>query len=768
MLPYFWYILKLVICSGILFGYYWLFLRNKIFHQYNRFYLLTALVLSLLLPLLKIDFWQQDNQHSQVIKALQVVSVSDDYMNNVIISANKESWSAQQLYPLLYWAVSITCFLVLLQTFFAIRSLLKKHPVQKIDDISFVNTNDKSTPFSFLQYIFWNAGIDMDTFTGKQIFKHELVHVKEKHTYDKLFINILLVFFWCNPFFWLYRKELNMIHEFIADKKAVENSDTSAFAAMILQATYPQHRFPITNNFFYSPIKRRIAMLTKKKNPRLSYIARIMVLPLAVIVFAAFSFKVKDRSPRLKGMASFPLLDTLPSNAQLPTGAQWATAADKSKVEEIDPEKALLIMNGKVMGKGAGAANNGEFNQIVANSITVTWLQRKDAIAKYGSDGADGACEVSYVDAIAIKTAYVDENKLAVFYVGMDNLLTVVAQNVKAEDLVVNVSAGKILGINGKYIVKVSHPGEVTLSFSKRDGTTLPGKFVLKAKLLPDPANENLKAYNPRNNTDTVPADVQERMLIEKKALEEKQKILLNQYSKVQLDRAEKELLLKSTNEAIRKTTLENKLKSQDLAKEKKLLLEEYNRAKLNDLQKEQSLKLSKTQLDILENKLKNQDLLKEKQKMLVEEYTKEQLATNEKLFLLKSKDAAMEKVLLEQKQLLLEKPNEDLVFVKTEQSPQFTGGEEAWKKYLQQHLKAGTPVDEGWKAGVYKVIIKFIVHTDGSVSDVQAENYKGSKTALHCIDIIKNAPKWQPAVQNGKKVNAFKKQPITFVIEEQ
>jgi hypothetical protein len=97
-----------------------------------------------------------------------------------------------------------------------------------------------------------------------------------------------------------------------------------------------------------------------------------------------------------------------------------------------------------------------------------------------------------------------------------------------------------------------------------------------------------------------------------------------------------------------------------------------------------------------------------------------------------------------------------------------FTGGDDAWRDYLQKHLKASTPVDEGWKAGKYTLIVKFIVHTDGSVSDVQTENYKGTKTSLHCIEVIKNAPAWQPAYQNGKKVNAYKKQPITFVIEEE
>ena len=98
-------------------------------------------------------------------------------------------------------------------------------------------------------------------------------------------------------------------------------------------------------------------------------------------------------------------------------------------------------------------------------------------------------------------------------------------------------------------------------------------------------------------------------------------------------------------------------------------------------------------------------------------------------------------------------------MFTETEVSPQFTGGEAAWKAYLQKNLKANIPVDEGWKAGKYTLVVKFIVHTDGTVSDVSTENYKASKSAEECIRVIKNAPKWQPALQNGRKVNAYKKQ---------
>ena len=106
-------------------------------------------------------------------------------------------------------------------------------------------------------------------------------------------------------------------------------------------------------------------------------------------------------------------------------------------------------------------------------------------------------------------------------------------------------------------------------------------------------------------------------------------------------------------------------------------------------------------------------------------------------------------------------------VFTQVEQNPQFTGGAEAWRKFLQANLKVNTPVDNGAKAGIYKVVLKFIVNADGSLSDIKCENDPGFGICAEAIRFIKTTQKWQPAVQNGKKVNAYLKQPITFVVED-
>jgi hypothetical protein len=230
------YLLKVMICSGVFTGYYWLALRNKLFHSWNRFYLLAAVVTSLLLPFVKISFTtepQSDNLPAYAI--LQTVTTNDVWFPEQTTVATK-TFTKEQISILLYTLVSIVLFAALLLTLLRIKKLITAYEHWKMKDLTFVDTDAKGTPFSFLHYIFWNREIDFDSAQGQQIFKHELIHVKEKHSVDKLFLQIVLIVFWINPFFWIIRKELTMIHEFIADRKSVKDSDASALAAMILIA----------------------------------------------------------------------------------------------------------------------------------------------------------------------------------------------------------------------------------------------------------------------------------------------------------------------------------------------------------------------------------------------------------------------------------------------------------------------------------------------------------------------------------------------------
>lgn len=107
----------------------------------------------------------------------------------------------------------------------------------------------------------------------------------------------------------------------------------------------------------------------------------------------------------------------------------------------------------------------------------------------------------------------------------------------------------------------------------------------------------------------------------------------------------------------------------------------------------------------------------------------------------------------------------ESKVFSTVEVEAEFPGGTPEWTKYLQKNLKANTPLKHRAPNGRYQVIVKFIVSKDGSIKDAAAETNHGYGMEEEVLRIIKKGPKWIPASQDGKTVNAYRRQPVTFVV---
>lgn len=123
--------------------------------------------------------------------------------------------------------------------------------------------------------------------------------------------------------------------------------------------------------------------------------------------------------------------------------------------------------------------------------------------------------------------------------------------------------------------------------------------------------------------------------------------------------------------------------------------------------------------------------------------------------------------VIDEGKNVIEEKKEDDenKVFEKVEVEASFPGGEREWRKYLERNLDANTPVENGAPEGTYTVVIQFIVDREGNISEVKSLTDKGYGMEEEAAKIIKRGPKWVPAVQNGRQVKAYRKQPITFVV---
>ncbi|MFN5376769.1 MAG: M56 family metallopeptidase, partial [Chitinophagaceae bacterium] len=289
MLPLFIYILKAILVSGILLGYYWIGLRNTRFHYYNRFYLVGTVLLSLVLPLLDLQWFSFSTPESAPVQ--QVVQFI--YQSEGIIPENQGlSWD--QILVLSLSLISAILLILFVIGVLKVYLLKSKGKVTVMERFDFIETALDEAPFSFFRNLFWREGLPVQDETGQRMLKHELTHIEQYHSYDKLFVAFTTYLFWVNPFYWLIRKELEVVHEFIADEEAVAGEDAAVLAEMLLKAHYHSNSLSVGQSFFYSSIKRRIIMLTSSKKVSYSYARRILILPVAIGVLALLSFTIKD------------------------------------------------------------------------------------------------------------------------------------------------------------------------------------------------------------------------------------------------------------------------------------------------------------------------------------------------------------------------------------------------------------------------------------------------------------------------------------------
>ncbi|HOZ69889.1 MAG TPA: energy transducer TonB [Chitinophagaceae bacterium] len=109
---------------------------------------------------------------------------------------------------------------------------------------------------------------------------------------------------------------------------------------------------------------------------------------------------------------------------------------------------------------------------------------------------------------------------------------------------------------------------------------------------------------------------------------------------------------------------------------------------------------------------------------------------------------------------------DENKIFDKVEIEASFPGGDSKWRQYLERNANGQVATDNGAPEGTYTTVVQFVVDKEGNISDVRALTNHGYGMEEEAIRVIKKGPKWSPAVQNGRQVKAYRKQPITFRVE--
>lgn len=283
------YLIKVSIGICLLYlTYIFLFSRDT-FYLRNRIFLIGTLLLSLLIPFLKVL------KNSNQISPFESSNAIDDFFSSgtVIETTVSEKMAAFDINNLLIWIYfSISGFFLLILILSLIRTKIIIHKGTIIDPgfPRIILSESDHPPFSFFPYIV----IPRKTFKCadySQILKHENAHITQGHTFDLLLTELIISFLWFNPFVWLIKRSIILNHEYLADNISIKGSSgVKEYQYALLNLQTSLMRVPLAHNYS-SLIKNRIIMINKKSSPNYAALKNIIILPVVAILFTMFSFK---------------------------------------------------------------------------------------------------------------------------------------------------------------------------------------------------------------------------------------------------------------------------------------------------------------------------------------------------------------------------------------------------------------------------------------------------------------------------------------------
>jgi TonB family protein len=316
------YLLLVNIYLVLFYVFYVLLLRKETFFQLNRIYLVTAALLSFFIPVIQAD-WVQNLFITQQVKytiySIPVIQYQFSATENSHLKMG-------EILAFLYLTGILILSARLTWQLFKLRRVMRMPKAE--------------VPYSF----FKTVKLSEDSPDNAVIEAHEQVHAQQWHSADVLLVEMVMIINWFNPVVYLYRIAIKHIHEYIADRQAVQAGASKAdYALLLLSQTFnsPVHR--LVNPFFnHSLLKQRIMMLQKNKSQRISLIKYGLSAPLFILMLVLSSATInnsktvtainnKAREIFIMPASQVGLASMMPDDRQPFANARKSTEADTSK-----------------------------------------------------------------------------------------------------------------------------------------------------------------------------------------------------------------------------------------------------------------------------------------------------------------------------------------------------------------------------------------------------------------------------------------------------
>ncbi len=299
------YLFQVSGCILAFYAVYYSLFRKETFSQFNRGYLLFGAIVSLLLPVIpqfipisSVPEWAAKNieQPANLIEVIPMNTARTPFTavktpienTECIVNSTAPTFQFNDILKLIYILGAVFMLLKLILNISKIVWQIRTNEVIKKEGFYLVKSQQKLV-CSFFNYIFWNENLTFTSSEKEQIFSHEIAHIKERHTLDVLFLELLTVLLWFNPLIYFYKKSLKSVHEYIADHYVFHqlNYKSNYAKLLIKEASHNIAPLFVVNTFFNSLTKKRLIMLTQKTS-KLRRLKSLAVLPTFCLLLLTF------------------------------------------------------------------------------------------------------------------------------------------------------------------------------------------------------------------------------------------------------------------------------------------------------------------------------------------------------------------------------------------------------------------------------------------------------------------------------------------------
>jgi len=326
-----------------LYGLYWLLLRKHTYFTFNRFYLLTALLIALAAPFVVLT--------EKAPEPLPITQISLEPATVVYQPMEEPFMTTEQVVWLVYGLGVLVMLGRLGFRLWQVLKIIRAGEHQRAGKYILVRAADASiSSFSFLNYLVVSQK-DAETY-GEVVLRHELVHIQERHSWDLLWLELVHVFWWFNPILIFFKRSLKEIHEFIADERAT-NGDRMQYAHTLVGYAFGVSPNVLTNNFFdATQLKNRIAMLTKNRSSRWVLGRYLLAVPLIiglVVLVAArrAELEVSDNEQLMTEELTVKGRITTQDGKGLPGVAVIVANTQRGTTTDLEGNYRINVMRGK-------------------------------------------------------------------------------------------------------------------------------------------------------------------------------------------------------------------------------------------------------------------------------------------------------------------------------------------------------------------------------------------------------------------------------------